>query len=179
MKNIQLSRRLRLSALVIVITLVAAACASAAPPKLDLDTTAPPIPIPNESLLPIGASDLESILVGQLGNPVVVNIWASWCAPCRAEAPLLQRAHVEFGDQVTFIGIASNDRAKDAAKFLDRFGITYPNLLDRSGEVTTLLEMSNFPTTYVFGRDGVLRAKVTGGISERQLAAVVGDALRS
>jgi len=164
--------------MILVLSLVASACASG-PPKLDLDLSATPVPIPTESLAPIGAADLQGILAGQRGTPVVVNIWASWCAPCRAEAPLLQRAHADLGDKVTFIGIASNDRAKDAAGFIDRFGITYPNLLDENGEVTTILEMSNFPTTYVFGRDGVLRAKVTGGISERQLAGVVDDALRS
>lgn len=162
----------------IVVALVSTACA-AGTPKLDLDTSATPMPIPTESLAPIGAPELESILVGLRGEPVVINIWASWCAPCRAEAPLLQRASVDFAGEVTFLGIASNDRVDDAAEFLVRFGITYPNLLDVSGEVTTLLEMSGFPTTYVFGRDGVLRAKVTGGISERQLAAVVDDALRA
>jgi len=165
------------TAVVLVLAVIAGACASG-PPKLDLDLSADPQPIPSESLTPIGAADLEGILAGQRGTPVVVNIWASWCAPCRAEAPLLQRAHADLGDKVTFIGVASNDRAKDAAGFIDRFEITYPNLLDEMGEVTTLLEMSGFPTTYVFGRDGVLRAKVTGGISERQLAAVVDDALR-
>ncbi len=151
--------------------MLATACA-AGPPQLDLDTTAAPMPIPAKTLTPIGAADLESILMGQRGRPVVINIWASWCAPCRAEAPLLQRAFTNLGDEVTFLGIASNDRVDNAAKFLNRFGITYPNLLDKTGEVTTLLQMSGFPTTYVFGRDGVLRAKVTGGISERQLAAM-------
>jgi len=170
--------RFVLASVILVLAVVASACASG-PPTLDIDLSATPQPIPSESLAPIGASDLEGILAGQRGTPVVVNIWASWCAPCRAEAPLLQRAHADLGDKVTFIGVASNDRAKDAAGFIERFKITYPNLLDQDGEVTTLLEMSGFPTTYVFGRDGVLRAKVNGGISERQLAAVVDDALRS
>jgi len=171
-------RRPAITTIVLAIALLATACASG-PPRLDLDTTVSPMPIPTETLAPIGAADLEGILVGQRGKPVVINIWASWCAPCRAEAPLLQRAFTDFAGEVTFLGIASNDRVKDAAKFLHRFGITYPNLLDENGEITTLLEMSGFPTTYVFGRDGVLRAKVTGGISERQLAAVVDDAVRS
>jgi len=171
-------RKSVLVTIVAAVALLATACA-AGTPELDLDSSAPPMPIPAESLAPIKAADLEGILMGLRGTPVVVNIWASWCAPCRAEAPLLQRASVDFAGEVTFLGIASNDRVDDAAEFLERFEITYPNLLDVTGEVTTLLEMTGFPTTYVFGRDGKLRAKVTGGISERQLAAVVDDAVRA
>lgn len=166
------------AAVVITLALLATAC-SADLPTLSLDEGAAPIEIPSEPLTPVGSAELEGILTGQRGTPVVINVWASWCAPCRAEAPLLQRAYVDYEGMVTFIGIASNDRPKDTAEFLDRFGITYPNLLDDRGEVTTILEMSNFPTTYVFGRDGELRAKVTGGISEGRLAAVVDDAVRS
>ncbi|MEL7155216.1 MAG: TlpA disulfide reductase family protein [Actinomycetota bacterium] len=123
-------------------------------------------------------AEFEGMLVGQAGRPVVVNIWASWCGPCRAEMPLLQAAAASYGDDAVILGVAANDDPDSAAAFLDDLGITYPNTFDSTGEIHDVLDVRAFPTTYVFGADGTLRAQVNGGISEQRLAGLIDDALR-
>ena len=66
-----------------------------------------------------------------LGQPTLINVWASWCAPCRKELPLLERAHREFGDRVRFLGIDAGDPdASVAIALLDELGITFPQVTD-------------------------------------------------
>lgn len=117
-------------------------------------------------------------MAGLTGKPVVVNVWASWCGPCRVESPLLQRAWERYRGQVTFLGVASGDEIGASRAFLRRYGITYPNVFDASGEVRRRLELRGFPTTYVFSAGGQLLSSVVGGITEQTLATRVEDALR-
>lgn len=139
-----------------------------------------PLPIPPPgSLTPVSGSEFEGILVGLRGTPVVVNVWASWCGPCRVEAPLLQKASEHYGERVVFLGVDARDSEGDARDFLRRYSITYPNVVDATEEVTGLLGLRGFPTTYIFDRAGRVRASVVGGISEQVLGARVDEALRS
>ena len=115
------------------------------------------------------------MLVGQVGKVVVVNVWASWCAPCRAEAPLLERASKAYGQDVAIIGVASRDTLEAARDFVHEFGLTYPNVFDGSGAIAERLSLRGFPTTYIVGRDGRVVASVMGGITEQRLAAQVQD----
>lgn len=138
-----------------------------------------PVALPAEGALPaVSLSDFEGMLVGQQGRPVVVNIWASWCAPCRTEMPLLDEAARSYGSDAVILGVASKDDPAEARRFLDDLGITYPNVYDESGEIRVALGLTAYPTTYVFGADGLLRARVNGGISEQRLAGLIEDALR-
>lgn len=138
-----------------------------------------PIPLPSGGMLPdITGDQFEGMLVSQRGRVVIVNVWASWCVPCRTEAPLLQRASESYPD-VTFLGVDSKDGRRAAAQFIDEFDIRYPNVIDSSGEIRQRLGLRGFPTTYIFGPDGALRAGVVGGISEQRLAAQIEDARRS
>ncbi len=136
-------------------------------------------PLPHDGSVPaVSLKDFEGLLVGQQGKPVVVNIWASWCPPCRAEMPLLDHAAQTFAGEAVILGVISNDDPASAVAFLDQLNISYPNVIDDSGEIRRRLDMSVFPTTYIFGRDGQLRAKVEAGVTEQQLAALIEDALR-
>ena len=137
---------------------------------------APPRPVPAEQLAPASLEEFEGILVGLRGTPVVVNIWASWCAPCRTEMPLLERAAVTYEGRATILGVDSRDTPAEAAAFLDDVGVTYPNVFDRTGDIRRALDLRGFPTTYFFDADGRLAASVVGGISEARLAAQL-DAL--
>ena len=130
-----------------------------------------PMEIPSRPLEPVSRPQFDRVLVGLRGKPVVVNIWASWCAPCRTEMPLLDRAARTYEGRVTFLGVASRDDRKDAASFLDDLGVSYPNLFDSSGDVRSALRVRGFPTTYVFDADGALIHSIVGGVSEQQLAA--------
>lgn len=126
---------------------------------------------------PVSLDEFEAILVGQQGRPVVVNIWASWCAPCRTEMPLLQSAADTYAGQAVILGVASNDDPGEAKAFLGELGLTYPNVFDTTGEIRVALGLTAYPTTYVFGADGTIRARVNGGISEQRLAGLIEDAL--
>lgn len=137
---------------------------------------APVRAVPEEQLAPVTLDAFEGMLVGLRGEPVVVNIWASWCAPCRAEMPLLERAAVTYDGKVTVLGVDSRDTPGEAAAFLDDVDVTYPNVFDRTGDIRRALDVRGFPTTYFFDADGRLTATVVGGITEARLAAQL-DAL--
>jgi thiol-disulfide isomerase/thioredoxin len=81
-------------------------------------------------------------------RPTVVNVWASWCLPCRSEAPLFSAAHERYGDQVDFVGIDIEDTQSDAAEFIAEFGIPYENLFDPNGDIRAVLGGQGVPITY-------------------------------
>jgi len=111
------------------------------------------------------------------GRVVVLNFWASWCPPCRAEMPTLQRIAEEYGPQgVTILGVNSTvqDTLGDVAAFLERYSITFPIVLDLEGEATRRYEIRSLPTTFFIGADGVIRSVTVGGpISEVSLRAQI------
>jgi cytochrome c biogenesis protein CcmG/thiol:disulfide interchange protein DsbE len=101
--------------------------------------------------------DGETIRLSDLrGRPVVVNFWASWCPPCREEAPLFQSLWERYRDQgVVFLGIAYVDNEQNSLAFMDEFGITYPNAPD----VGTYISKEQYlitgvPETFVIDQDG-------------------------
>ena len=153
------------------------ACTATTSGGTDYVASGRPVSVPSEPLAVVDGDTFAGILVGLRGRPVVVNVWASWCGPCRVEAPLLQDAAEEYGDRVAFLGVASRDEPDGAARFLERYGISYPNVFDDSGEVRRALGLRGFPTTYIFDAEGIGRTTVIGGISEQQLAAQLDDLL--
>ena len=112
------------------------------------------------------------------GDVVVVNVWASWCAPCRSEAPSLERLSQEFSDQgVVFIGLNTRDSDTSARSFVERFGIGYPNVIDRDGVLQLgfrdSLPPRAIPSTLVIDRSGRVAARVLGAASESSLRGVI------
>jgi cytochrome c biogenesis protein CcmG/thiol:disulfide interchange protein DsbE len=157
----------------VLLTVAIAARPSSTPA---FEASGPPLPLPaNATLTDLSADDFEGVLVGLRGTPVIVNIWASWCAPCRTETPLLQRAATENLDKIVIIGVASRDQRSSAEDFMEEFDITFPNVFDYSGDIRRRLGLRGFPSTYVFGRDGELRTSIVGGLTEQRLAAVIDD----
>ncbi len=160
-----------------VAALVLAGCTTATGRPRDFVVDAPARTLPDQQLATVDAEGFEGVLAGLTGRPVVVNVWASWCGPCRVESPLLQRASERYRGQVTFLGVASKDDIGGSRAFLHRYGITYPNLFDATGDVRRALELRGFPTTYFFSARGRLLSTVVGGVSEQTLATRVEDAL--
>ena len=82
------------------------------------------------------------------GHPVVINKWASWCGPCRAEAPILQRQAVEHGKRVAFLGVDWRDSSENARDFLGRHPLPFPSYEDRDGRIGEVLKLpDNIPAT--------------------------------
>lgn len=157
--------------LVAIVVLLAATRLGGSTASTGFTADAPARDLPRTQLEPTTLSEFEGILVGLRGRPVVVNIWASWCAPCRAEMPLLQRAADTYDGEVTVLGVDSKDSARPAAAFLEDVGVGYPNVFDITGEIRKALGLRGFPTTYFFDARGEIVATVVGGISEARLAA--------
>ena len=162
-----------------VIGLLLGGCATGMTDRGDLVVSAPAVRLPGPGMvLPANLNEFEGMVSGA-ETPVVVNVWASWCAPCRAEAPLLARAANRYRGKVTFLGVLSRDRPDEGLKFMRTYAITYPSVLDVTAEISAFLKVSGLPTTLVFDRHGSLVTRVFGGISEQRLAASIDEALRA
>ena len=114
----------------------------------------------------------------QGGRPVVVNFWASWCIPCEDEAPVLERVARRYADRVAFVGVDVQDGEGQARAFLARYGVTYPNGPDPSGQISVDYGMSGVPESYFIGRDGRIARKWAGPLDEARLVAFVEELLR-
>ena len=116
------------------------------------------------------------------GKVVVVNVWGSWCGPCRAEAPMLAQASRDLaGKGVVFLGIDSRDPSKDAAKaFVRRFDIPYASLYDQQGGTLLAfrgtLTPNSVPSTVVVDPQGRVAGSVLGNLSRTTLDDLVADA---
>ncbi|MBI2320729.1 MAG: TlpA family protein disulfide reductase [Chloroflexi bacterium] len=113
------------------------------------------------------------------GQVVVLNFWASWCPPCRQEAPILERVWRAYkGRGVVFVGLGIWDRDEDAQAFLKDFGITYRNGADRTGEVAIAYGVTGLPETFFITREGWIARKWVGPLSDQQLSGVIDELLR-
>lgn len=117
-----------------------------------------------------------------LGEVVVVNVWGSWCAPCVAEAPDLQKVWASFEKAdapVQFIGIDSREGPDAGLAFMKKAGVTYPSLSDESGVLILALQgkAPTTPTTLVLDTQGRIAARVNGPVSSSTLTGLVDDVL--
>lgn len=162
----------------VLAAVVLAGCATGMTGRRDLVISAPAVALPKERT--IEPADLKTFegMVSGAASPVVVNVWASWCAPCRAEAPLLARAEKRYRGRVAFLGVLSRDSPSDGLKFMRTYAMTYPSVVDVTSEISAFLRVKGLPTTLVFDRHGALVSQVFGGISEQRLAASIDESLR-
>lgn len=154
------------------------ACATGMADRPNLVAAGPLLKMPSAGTVVGAAGASFQGMVAASKVPVVVNVWASWCAPCRAEAPMLARAAKNYRGRVTFLGVLSDDSPIAAKEFMNRYGITYPSVVDIKSEIGPFLGVRGLPTTLVFATGGRLLSRVNGGISEQRLAAHIEEALR-
>jgi thiol-disulfide isomerase/thioredoxin len=111
----------------------------------------------------------QFVLSEQAGNVVVLNVWGSWCAPCRAEAKELADLDRSFVNQnVVFLGINTRDSFSSAQNFIERFTIEYENIEDQSGKILLkfkdTLSPNAIPTTLVLDKEGRVAARILGPV---------------
>lgn len=137
------------------------------------------------SLLPTNVLALPSFdyakfqeLLGQLrGTPVLVNVWASWCGPCQAEAPHLADAAERFGSKVQFLGVDILDSRPSARSFMEREGWTYPSVYDETGSIRDQLGFIGQPVTAFFDASGTLVSSWSGPVTPEILTRRLQDLL--
>lgn len=132
--------------------------------------------------------ELETLDGGELrltdfrGQVVLLNLWASWCPPCRAEMPAIQALYTKYQGQdlaVLAVHMTHQDSIPAAQAFVEELGLTFPVLLDRTGLVANLYRMRALPSTFIIDGEGVIREVVIGGpISELTLQSMITDILR-
>jgi cytochrome c biogenesis protein CcmG/thiol:disulfide interchange protein DsbE len=109
------------------------------------------------------------------GTPVVVNFWASWCAPCVAEMPDLEAVFQESGGDVAFLGFNSSDQRSDADELLVRTGVTYTIAEDPDGAIHRAFRGFAMPTTILISADGTVTRSHAGAISADQLQGMIAE----
>jgi cytochrome c biogenesis protein CcmG/thiol:disulfide interchange protein DsbE len=147
------------------------------PPLLSQDGSREPEPLPAVALPPLGrfgppgGVDLSETD----GQPVVVNFWASWCAPCVEEMPMLQRVADDLG--IRMVGVDYIDQADKAAALARELDIRYTLVRDDDGSFGQAVGLLGTPTTLLVDRDGVVRRRLTGAVTEEQLRTAIADDL--
>ena len=118
------------------------------------------------------AADGEVSLSELRGTPLVLNFWASWCAPCRAEAQVLEKAYTRQAveDDVLFVGLDAQDAREDARDFISQFGLTFPHVRDSGNDTQRAWGVTGLPETYFIAADGRVVGHVIGTVDEAQLA---------
>jgi len=110
-----------------------------------------------DALIEGGVEALERQLAEIRGTPAVVNAWASWCGPCRFEFPHFQRAAMEHGTEVAFLGVDVEDAVEAAEGFLERLPLPYPSFVDGDGEIRKVWKArSSLPITAFYDSSGEL-----------------------
>ena len=116
----------------------------------------------------------DDVALDDLGDrPVLVNLWASWCAPCREEMPLLQEAYERDGDRVGFLGVNTEDIPSAAASLLADLDVTYAHVVDGEKELLTELGAPGLPVTLAVAADGRILDRQVGQASAERLDELV------
>lgn len=150
-------------------------------------STAGQIPAPQQGFL---APDFElktpageTVKLSDLrGQAVLVNLWATWCPPCRAEMQTIETVYNQYKDQgfvVLAVNMTYQDNQLDIMPFVTDQGLTFPILLDETGDMANAYQLNSLPSSYFIGRDGVINEVVIGGpMAEALLRTRIEDILK-
>ncbi len=150
-------------------------------------STAGRIPAPQQGFLApdfaLNTATGDTIKLSDLrGQAVLVNLWATWCPPCRAEMQSIEKMYREYKDQgfvVLAVDMTRQDSASAVMPFVEKLGLTFPILLDESGEVERAYQLHSLPSSFFIRRDGVINEVVIGGpMSEALLRTRIEEILK-
>ena len=131
-------------------------------------------PAPNFTVSTFSGETFD--LADYRGSPVIINFWASWCGPCRIEAPELEQAWRRFGEEgVVFIGVNVQDFDDSALSFIEEFNITYPNGPDEEGLATIDYGVGGIPVTFFIDQDGMVARRFVGSMNQAQLSVWINE----
>jgi peroxiredoxin len=125
---------------------------------------------------PAPAFELATLDGGQIsladlqGKPMVINFWATWCAPCRAEMPMLQSTWERYGEAVTVVGVDVDEAPAAVQAFVDELGLTFPIALDEGAEISGRYNVRGLPTTFFVDSSGIIRQIYPGELHSAILA---------
>jgi thiol-disulfide isomerase/thioredoxin len=134
---------------------------------------------------PLGTLSGDAVAGGQAssadaaGSVLVVNVWASWCAPCQQEQPALVRVAHRYAGRVAFLGVNYGDGTAAASAWVKRFKVPYPSLYDPSGKTAATLGYVGLPDTYVVDPGGTIRFAISGATTVEQLSGLLDQMLAS
>ncbi len=154
----------------LVVALLAAACGGGSGSSRRLDDQ---LATTRYELLDGGTSTLGS----HRGRPVLVNFFASWCAPCVAEMPDLEQVHQEYRDRVDFLGLDTQEQAADGRRLVEKTKITYPVGLDPDGAMFTAFGGLGMPTTVLLRADGTIAELHSGALTADKLRTMIDKAI--
>ncbi|MGL4608883.1 MAG: TlpA family protein disulfide reductase [Trueperaceae bacterium] len=114
------------------------------------------------------------------GKPMIINFWASWCAPCREEMPVLEKGWQDYGDGVMFIGIQTQDKGnrQEGEALMDEFNLTFPSLIDDDSRTSIQYALYGVPETFFVRADGTLLFQSKGVITPDVLEQKIGELLQ-
>lgn len=159
-------RRLAIVTFLIVAAVVVAVAATTGG---DGEGRGKPAPaLPRQVLVPPRV-DLQALR----GKPAVINFWASWCRPCKREAPDLERLSHSLAGKARLVGIDWGDSADNARAFIRRYHWTFPNLRDGNNAVGTRFGLVGLPTTFILDSKGRIAVKITGPQTVRRIEAAL------
>ena len=122
-------------------------------------------PVPHFDL-PTLSGDERVAVADYVGKPMVINFWATWCVPCRTEAPLLERAAKRYVDRVVFIGVDVRDFNGDAKNFVEKHGLTYLIAYDGPAKLWEPWGITGLPETFFVDRNGTIIDHKVGEITD-------------
>ncbi len=126
----------------------------------------------SSELLDGGPEAFKKRLAALKGYPVVVNMWGSWCGPCRTEFPYFQSQAIERGKKVAFLGVDGNDNDADAEEFLKEYPVAYPSYKDPDLKIAGVIKaVGPFPATVFYDRDGEIVHLKQGEYADEQALA--------
>ncbi len=161
-----------LSTVIIGIAIIAAACSSSGATDATTPTASPNVEIAPTFSVETSDGGHFSLAehVASDGRPVFLNLWASWCFPCREEMPAIDRSSQAF-PQIAFVGVSIQDSRSDAEEFAEEIGVTYTIGFDEDNAVDDAYKPLGLPASYIISGDGIIVERIFGKVTEEDLAA--------